>query len=111
MGRYQTRRNLTKGDDQVTDVPRQADLRQRALACMPGGVNSNVRLESARRFFERGTGAWLWDTDGHDYVDYALGMGAMFLGHAHPDSGHSGRAGYPTRDGLRGTAPARGRGS
>ena len=84
MGRYQTRRNLTKGDDQVTDVPRQADLRQRALACMPGGVNSNVRLESARWFFERGTGAWLWDTDGHDYVDYALGMGAMFLGHAHP---------------------------
>ena len=31
----------------------QARLRQRALAHMPGGVNSNVRLESATWFFER----------------------------------------------------------
>lgn len=62
----------------------QAQLRQRALACMPGGVNSNVRLESANWFFERGAGAWLWDADGADYVDYALGMGALFLGHSHP---------------------------
>jgi glutamate-1-semialdehyde 2,1-aminomutase len=71
----------------MTSGPGQADLRRRALACMPGGVNSNVRLQSAGWFFERGSGAWLWDTDGHDYVDYALGMGAMFLGHAHPTVG------------------------
>jgi glutamate-1-semialdehyde 2,1-aminomutase len=51
---------------------------------MPGGVNSNVRLETASVFFERGLGAWLWDADGRDYVDHALGMGATFLGHAHP---------------------------
>jgi glutamate-1-semialdehyde 2,1-aminomutase len=49
---------------------------------MPGGVNSNVRLESASWFFERGDGAWLWDVDGGDYVDYAIGMGALFLGHS-----------------------------
>ena len=66
----------------MTSLLDQADLRQRALACMPGGVNSNVRLESARWFFERGAGAMLLDAEGHDYVDYAIGMGAMFLGHA-----------------------------
>ena len=67
-------------------IPRagQTELRQRALACMPGGVNSNVRLESANWFFERGAGAWLWDADGGDYVDYAIGMGALFLGHSNP---------------------------
>ncbi len=67
-------------------IPRdgQARLRQRALARMPGGVNSNVRLESATWFFERGAGAWLWDADGGDYVDYAIGMGALFLGHSDP---------------------------
>lgn len=35
-------------------------------------------------FFERGKGAWLWDVDGNDYVDYLLGQGPNFLGHA-PD--------------------------
>ena len=62
----------------------QAQLRQRALTYMPGGVNSNVRLETANWFFERGAGAWLWDADGGDYVDYAIGMGALFLGHSNP---------------------------
>lgn len=68
----------------MTPHVEQTELRRRALACMPGGVNSNVRLESASRFFERGAGAWLWDADGRDYVDYALGMGSVFLGHSDP---------------------------
>jgi glutamate-1-semialdehyde 2,1-aminomutase len=54
----------------------------RALRRLPGGVNSNVRLDAPRIFFERGKGAWLWDTDGNDYVDYLLGQGPAFLGHA-----------------------------
>jgi len=29
-------------------------------------------------------GARKWDLDGHEYVDYALGHGALILGHAHP---------------------------
>lgn len=51
----------------------------------PGGVHSNVRLERAAAFFARGKGAWLWDVDGNDYVDYLLGQGPNFLGHA-PDA-------------------------
>ena len=51
---------------------------------VPGGVNSNVRLEVAQRYFARGAGAWLWDTDGQEYIDYVLGQGPAFLGHAHP---------------------------
>ena len=54
----------------------------RAARCLPGGVNSNVRLDGPSIFFERGQGAWLWDVDGNDYVDYLLGQGPAFLGHA-----------------------------
>jgi glutamate-1-semialdehyde 2,1-aminomutase len=52
---------------------------------IPGGVNSNVRLDGPPLFFSRGEGAWLWDVDGNDYVDYLLGQGPAFLGHAPAD--------------------------
>jgi glutamate-1-semialdehyde 2,1-aminomutase len=43
-----------------------------------------VRLDAPPMFFARGEGAWLWDVDGNDYVDYLLGQGPAFLGHAPP---------------------------
>lgn len=59
-------------------------LRSRALARTPGGVHSNVRLTgvTASRVLERGQGAWLYDVDGREYLDYLLGQGPSFLGHA-----------------------------
>jgi glutamate-1-semialdehyde 2,1-aminomutase len=45
-------------------------------------VNSNIRLVAPPVVFDRGKGAWLWDVDGNDYVDYLLGQGPNFLGHA-----------------------------
>jgi glutamate-1-semialdehyde 2,1-aminomutase len=54
----------------------------RAVRRLPGGVSSNVRLDGPSIFFERGQGAWLWDIDGNDYVDYLLGQGPAFFGHA-----------------------------
>ncbi len=60
-------------------------LHERARRRTPGGVHSNVRLDGPPLFFARGEGAWLWDVDGNDYVDYLLGQGPAFLGHAHPD--------------------------
>lgn len=59
-----------------------AELARRALAHTPGGVHSNVRLAAPRVFFARAKGAWLWSVDGADYVDYLLGQGPNFLGHA-----------------------------
>ncbi len=54
----------------------------RAERRLPGGVNSNVRLAAPPVFFSRAKGAWLWDVDGNDYIDYLLGQGPNFLGHA-----------------------------
>ena len=61
-----------------------SDLRQRAERRIPGGVNSNVRLDAPNIFFARGEGARIYDVDGREYVDYLLGQGPAFLGHAHP---------------------------
>ena len=63
-------------------LERSAELFSRARRRVPGGVNSNIRLDGPPSFFERGEGAWLWDVDGNDYVDYMLGQGPAFLGHA-----------------------------
>ncbi len=34
--------------------------------------------------FERGEGAWLWDTEGNRYLDAVSGIAVCNLGHAHP---------------------------
>ena len=34
--------------------------------------------------FERGEGAWLWDTEGKKYLDALCGIAVTGLGHAHP---------------------------
>lgn len=53
-------------------------------AVVPGGVDSNVRLEVADRVIARGEGARIWDADGNELIDYVLGQGPAFLGHANP---------------------------
>jgi glutamate-1-semialdehyde 2,1-aminomutase len=55
---------------------------------MPGGVNSPVRAFKAvggtPPVIDRGAGAYLWDVDGRQYVDYVGSWGPVILGHAHP---------------------------
>ncbi len=64
---------------------RSAELRSRAQRVLPGGVNSNVRLLAPAVFFDHGSGSRLVDIDGNEYVDYLLGQGPNFLGHAPAD--------------------------
>jgi glutamate-1-semialdehyde 2,1-aminomutase len=66
----------------MLNTTRSQQLVTEAVAVMPGGVNSNVRLSQPAVFFERGEGAWMHDVDGNDYVDYMLGQGPNFLGHS-----------------------------
>lgn len=63
-------------------LERSSELHRRARRHAPGGVHSNIRLSAPRVFFERGRGARLYSVDGVDYVDYLLGQGPNFLGHA-----------------------------
>lgn len=61
---------------------------QRAQNLIPGGVNSPARAFGAVGgtpvFIERGQGAYLFDIDGHQYVDYIGSWGPHILGHRHP---------------------------
>jgi glutamate-1-semialdehyde 2,1-aminomutase len=70
------------------DAPASQELFDRALAVIPGGVNSPVRAFRAvggtPRFMIAGSGALLYDADGREYVDLVCSWGPMILGHAHP---------------------------
>jgi glutamate-1-semialdehyde 2,1-aminomutase len=67
---------------------RNEELFERSQQFIPGGVNSPVRafrsVGGTPRFFERGSGAYLWDADGKRYIDYIGSWGPAILGHAHP---------------------------
>jgi len=39
----------------------------------------------APKYLERGLGSHVWDVDGNEYIDYPLGLGAVTLGHRHPE--------------------------
>jgi glutamate-1-semialdehyde 2,1-aminomutase len=65
---------------------RSAELYERALAVLPGGVNSPVRaMRSIGRepiFIASGEGATIRDVDGNEYVDWVCSWGPLILGHA-----------------------------
>jgi glutamate-1-semialdehyde 2,1-aminomutase len=60
----------------------------RANRVIPGGVNSPARafggVGGEPPFIARANGAYLYDIDGHRYIDYVGSWGPMILGHAHP---------------------------
>jgi glutamate-1-semialdehyde 2,1-aminomutase len=64
------------------------ELFQRALARIPGGVNSPVRafksVGGEPFFTARADGAYLWDVEGTRYIDYVGSWGPMVAGHNHP---------------------------
>lgn len=56
---------------------------------MPGGVSSPVRafksVGGQPIVFDRVKGAYIWDVDGNQYVDYVGTWGPAICGHAHPE--------------------------
>ncbi|MDB9898226.1 glutamate-1-semialdehyde 2,1-aminomutase [Gammaproteobacteria bacterium] len=64
-------------------------LFKEAKTLMPGGVNSPVRafknINGNPIFFERASGAYLYDADDNEYIDYIGSWGPMIMGHSHPD--------------------------
>lgn len=61
----------------------------RALAVIPGGVNSPVRafgsVGGTPRFFVSASGAYVTDVEGTEYVDLVGSWGPAILGHAHAE--------------------------
>src|SRR5271165_4947855 len=70
------------------DRRRSREIFERAEKVLVGGVNSPVRafrsVGGEPLIIERGNGAYLYDADGNELLDYVCSWGAMLLGHAHP---------------------------
>ena len=59
-----------------------AALASDAAAQFPSGITHDSRhLRPYGVFVNRAQGARKWDVDGHEYVDYFGGHGALLLGH------------------------------
>jgi glutamate-1-semialdehyde 2,1-aminomutase len=61
-------------------------LVEKAFQYMPGGSLGNVIMSKEDAFLvSHGKGSRIWDVSGNEYIDYLLGSGPEFLGHAHPE--------------------------
>src|SRR5947199_10601692 len=65
--------------------PRSLALYERARGVIPGGVTHDGRhLQPFPLYVDRAEGALKWDVDGHRYIDYWMGHGALLFGHNPP---------------------------
>ncbi|MEX2025846.1 MAG: aminotransferase class III-fold pyridoxal phosphate-dependent enzyme, partial [Pirellulaceae bacterium] len=68
-------------------VPRSMELWRRALELIPGGTQLVSRRPQRYAsgvspiYWSRAKGARLWDVDGHEYIDWVSGIGAIILGY------------------------------
>ena len=64
-------------------------LFEQAKQVIPGGVNSPVRafgsVGGVPRFIKKAQGAYVWDEDNKQYIDYVGSWGPAIVGHAHPE--------------------------
>lgn len=71
----------------TTTITRSKELFERAQLSIPGGVNSPVRafrsVGGTPIFIKKAKGAYLYDEDGKQYIDYINSWGPMILGHAY----------------------------
>src|SRR5262245_46446392 len=57
-------------------------LVETAKRVLPAGSFGNIASDSVLR---EGKAGRVWDVSGNEYVDFLLGSGPMFIGHAHPE--------------------------
>jgi glutamate-1-semialdehyde 2,1-aminomutase len=64
-------------------------LAARAHELIPGGCHTYAKgddqfPENSPKFIARGAGCHVWDVDGNEFIEYAMGLRAVTLGHAYP---------------------------
>ena len=73
----------------VFNTTKSEEIFTAAQKLMPGGVSSPVRafksVGGQPIVFDRVKGAYIWDVDGNQYIDYVGTWGPAICGHAHPD--------------------------
>ncbi len=73
-------------EDYIARHPGSAERYAEATRIFPGGVTHDNRYaQPFPLYITHGNGPYKWDVDGHEYIDYVSGHGALILGHSHPD--------------------------
>lgn len=66
-----------------------AELFAKSKTYFPGGVNSPVRafksVGGTPLFIKKGDGAYIWDEDGNQFIDFCCSWGPLILGHNNPE--------------------------
>jgi glutamate-1-semialdehyde 2,1-aminomutase len=69
----------------ISRVHKSKELHARAVKSVPGGVPSSwASSRPVPIWIDRGEGAYLWDVDGNQYIDFHAGYGANIAGHGNP---------------------------
>jgi glutamate-1-semialdehyde 2,1-aminomutase len=88
---------------------RDAELRERAAAVIPGGMygHESTALLPAEfpQFFSRAKGARLWDADGNEYLDLMCAYGPSLLGYADAEIDAAAVAQLAQGDAMTGPSP------
>jgi glutamate-1-semialdehyde 2,1-aminomutase len=73
----------------TTKTTKSQEIFAAAQNLMPGGVSSPVRafksVGGQPIVFDRVKGAYIWDVDGNQYIDYVGTWGPAICGHTHPE--------------------------
>lgn len=72
----------------ITNFSRSKALQQRAHQLIPAGAHTYSKAddqfpELSPGFIVRGKGAYVWDLDGNQYIDWGMGLRSVILGHAY----------------------------
>lgn len=68
----------------VAGYAKSADVFRHNRQFIPGGVVSINRATRPEIVFVKGQGAYIWDADGNQYIDYHAAFAPHFLGHNDP---------------------------
>lgn len=75
----------TSVEQYIARFSRSKALYEKATKIIPRGVTHDIRFVLPFPIYiSHARGSHEWDVDGHEYIDYYGGHGALMLGHAHP---------------------------
>lgn len=72
----------------IKNFSKSEELCKRAHEIIPGGAHtyskgSDQSPKLGPKFIEKGKGCYVWDVDGNKYLDWAMGLTSVSLGHAY----------------------------
>src|SRR3954451_9803115 len=70
-------------------LPESQRINAQLHAMVPGGAHTYAKgddqyPENLAPIISHGRGAYVWDVDGNEYIEYGSGLRAVALGHAYP---------------------------